>query len=92
MNIPPCLMRLRIINPEQNINLWLPLFLVWIILAAIALVLSPLVAVLVILLWPFGWGEFPLLLGPYVYNCLCSVRGLSIDIKKRNDVVRIFFV
>jgi hypothetical protein len=92
MNIPPCLMRLKIINPNQHINLWLPLFLVWLILGAIALVLSPLVAVLVILLWPFGWGEFLLLLGPYFYNCVCSVRGLSIDIRKKSEVVRIYFV
>ncbi|MBN1188365.1 MAG: hypothetical protein JXA46_01320 [Dehalococcoidales bacterium] len=92
MNIPPCLMRLKIINSEHHINLWLPLFLAWIILGALALVLSPLVAVLVVVLWPLGWGEFLLLLGPYVYKCVCSTRGLSVNVNNRSEVVRIYFV
>jgi hypothetical protein len=92
MNIPPCLMRLKIINAEHRINLWLPLFLVWLILGALALVLSPLVAVLVIILWPLGYGEFLLLLGPFVYNCVCALRGLSVDVKNKREIVRIYFV
>jgi hypothetical protein len=92
MNIPPLLMRLKIINPEHHINLWLPLFLAWLVLGALALVLSPLIALLVILLWPLGWGEFLLLLGPYVYNCVCAARGLSVDIRKKEEIVRIYFI
>jgi hypothetical protein len=92
MNFPPCLMRLKIINAEHHVNLWLPLFLLWIILGALALVLSPLVALLVILLWPMGWGEFLLLLGPYVYNCVCALRGLSVDISNKSEIVLIYFV
>jgi hypothetical protein len=92
MNIPPCLMRLKIINADHYINLWLPLFLVWIILGALALALSPLVALLVIILWPFGWGEFLLLLGPFVYNTVCALRGLSVDINKKSEIVRIYFI
>jgi hypothetical protein len=92
MKIPPCLMRLKIINDEQHINLWLPLFLAWIILGALALVLSPLVALLVILFWPLGFGEFLLLLGPYIYNCVCEMRGLSIDVKNKSGIVLIYFL
>jgi hypothetical protein len=92
MSIPPCLMRLKIINEEHHVNLWLPLFLVWIILGVLALVLSPLVALLVILLWPLGWGEFLLLLGPYVYNCVCSLRGLSVDINNKSGIVLVYFI
>jgi len=92
MNIPPCLMRLKVINSEHHINLWLPLFLAWLILGALALALSPLVALLVIVLWPFGWGEFLLLLGPFVYRCVCALRGLSVDIRKKTEIVRIYFI
>jgi hypothetical protein len=92
MNIPPCLMRLKIINPEHRINLWLPLFLVWIILGALALALSPLIALLVILLWPLGFGEFLLLLGPHIYNCICQLRGLSIDINDKSGIVLVYFI
>jgi hypothetical protein len=91
MNIPPLLMRLKIINPERRINLWLPLFLVWIILLLIAIILSPLVCLLVILLWPWGWGEMLLLLGPSLYQVLCATRDLSVDIRRPDETVLIYF-
>ncbi len=91
MSIPPCLMRLKIVNDHQHINLWLPLFLVWIILGALAIVISPLVAVLVLILWPFGWGEFLLMIGPVVYNGVCSLRDLTIDVKNAREIVLIYF-
>jgi hypothetical protein len=91
MNTPPLLMRLKIINPERRINLWLPLFLVWIILLLIAIILSPLVCLLVILLWPWGWGEMLLLLGPSLYRVLCATRDLSVDIRRPDETVLIYF-
>jgi hypothetical protein len=91
MIFPPMLMRLKVINQGTHINLWLPLFLVWILLLLIALALSPLIAVLVILLWPWGWGEMLLLLGPRLYNVWCSLHGLEVDIRKSDEIVLIFF-
>jgi hypothetical protein len=91
MNIPPLLMRLKIINPEHRINLWLPLFVIWLILLALVLLISPLVCVLVILLWPWGWGETLLLLGPALYRLLCGLNGLSIDIRSPHEIVLIYF-
>jgi hypothetical protein len=35
MSIPPCLMHVRIHNEEHNFGVWLPLFLAWLILAAL---------------------------------------------------------
>lgn len=92
MRFPPCLMRLKIINERDHINLWLPLFLAWIILGVLALVLSPLVAVLVLILWPVGWGRFLLMLGPTVLNCVCAMRELKIDVKARHETTLIYFV
>lgn len=91
MSMPPCLMRLKVIDEEHNINLWLPLFLVWIFLAALYVVLSPLLAVLILILWPLGWGEFLLMIGPTIYNFLCSLRDLKVDIRKGGDVVLVYF-
>jgi hypothetical protein len=91
MSLPPCLMRMKVIDSSRHINLWIPLFFVWIILGALAIAISPLVAVLVLILWPFGWGEFLLMIGPVVYNCICSLRGFTIDIKKTDQVLLIYF-
>jgi hypothetical protein len=89
--LPPLLMRLKIINRDQRINLWLPLFLAWSLLFAFAVAHSPLVCVLSLVLWPFGWGETLLLLGPYIYRCLCATRDLKVDISKPGETVLIYF-
>jgi hypothetical protein len=91
MSIPPCLMRFKIGSEHHYMNLWLPLFLAWIILGALAIALSPLVAFLVLVLWPLGWGEFLLLLGPAVYNCICASKGLRVDIEGGKRVL-VYFV
>jgi hypothetical protein len=85
------LMRLKIVNPEHHVNLWLPLFLVWIILALVIIIISPLICVLVILLWPWGWGEMLLLLGPAVYRVLCAMRDLSVDIHRPDEEIVVYF-
>jgi hypothetical protein len=92
MSLPPCLMRLKIVDSEHRVNLWLPLFLAWIILAALYIVLSPLIAILILILWPFGWGEFLLMIGPTIYSCLCALRELQVDIRKGSDIVMIYFI
>jgi hypothetical protein len=91
MSLPPLLMRLKIINPEHHVNLWLPLFLAWIILLALYIVLSPLILFLVLVLWPTGWGEFILMLGPTLYSCICALRDLKIDVQKGQEITLIYF-
>ncbi len=91
MSLPPFLMRLKLINKNQHINLWLPLFLAWVILLALYFVLSPLILVLVLILWPFGWGEFLLMIGPTIFSCLCALRDLKIDVKKDQEIILIYF-
>jgi hypothetical protein len=92
MSIPPCLLHLRIHNKEHNFGLWLPLFLAWLILAALALAFLPLFILLLLVALPFGWGEFMLLLGPRFYNILCALRGLKVDIDRANERVEVLFV
>jgi hypothetical protein len=92
MSIPPCLMHVRIHNEEHNFGLWLPLFLAWLILAALLLALLPVFLILLIVALPFGWGEFVLLLGPRFYNILCALRGLKVEIDRTNEKVEVLFV
>jgi hypothetical protein len=92
MSIPPCLMHVRIHNEEHNFGLWLPLFLAWLILAALLLAILPILLILLIVALPFGWGEFMLLLGPRFYNILCALRGLKVEIDRTNEKVEVLFV
>lgn len=92
MNIPPFLMRLKLVDKRTRINLWIPLFLAWLIAGLLGLALSPLILLLVLLLWPTGWGKFLWLFGPHLYSVLCELRHLEVDVQGRqNEQVLIYF-
>ena len=92
MSIPPCLLHLRVHNEEHNFGIWLPLFLAWLILAALLLALLPIFLIILLVALPFGWGEFILLLGPRFYNILCALKGLKVDVDKTSEKFEITFV
>jgi hypothetical protein len=92
MSIPPCLLYLRINNEEHHFGLWLPLFLAWIILAALLIALLPIFLIVLIVSFAAGWGEFFLKLGPQLYNVLCALKGLKVDVDRTNEKVEITFV
>jgi hypothetical protein len=86
MNIPPFLMRIKLIDRKTHVNLWIPLFLAWLIAGLLALALSPLILLLVLPLWPTGWGRFLWQLGPRLYSVLCELKHLEIDVSGKNQV------
>jgi len=92
MSIPPLLMRLKLVDPKNRVNLWIPLFLVWLIAGLLALALSPLILLLVLLLWPTGWGKFLWQFGPRLYAVLCALRHLEVDVQgKGKEQVLLYF-
>jgi hypothetical protein len=91
MSIPPTLMRLKIRNERHNINLWLPMFLGWLILLVLAIAFSPLAVILIIILWPSGWGKFILTAPFHIYRILCDLQDMEVDIKNEQETVLIYF-
>ena len=91
MSLPPCLMRLKIVDNRTNINLWLPLFIAWFFLALLAISLAPLFLILVLVLWPIGWGKFIYRLGLTFYQVLCALKQTEVDVRKQNETVLIYF-
>lgn len=93
MNYPPLVMHLDISRPEPHGHtvLWLPIFLAWLILAAILLALSPLILLVALVAFFFGWGKTVLLFVPLVCNCICALRGLEVDVEKKDSTLFISF-
>jgi len=93
MNCPPLLLRLDLSETEHHgrVVLWLPIFLAWLILAAILIALSPLIILAALLAWPFGWGKTVLLFIPLVCNCICHLHGLEVNIERKDRVLFISF-
>ena len=91
MMFPPLLMRLYIRDDQHHVNLWLPLFLFWLLLAVVLLVLLPLLLIAALVLLVVGLGRL-LLLAPAVYRCLCALHGLRVDVnQQKGERVLIYF-
>jgi hypothetical protein len=93
MNCPPLLLRLDIAKTEKHRHtvLWLPVFLAWIILAALFLALLPLIVLATLVAVPFGWGKTVLLFIPLVCNVICHLHGLEVNIERKDRVLFISF-
>ncbi len=88
---PPSILKLRIHNQHRHFGLWLPLFLLWPLMVMLAIVLSPLVLVSAVILWPKGWGKPLLLGGPAFFRLFWALRGLKVDVKQHSGQVFISF-
>ena len=86
---PPSVLRVRIRSSKRRFGLWLPLFLFWPPVLALALALFPIVLVLAILLWPTGRGRPLLLSGPAFFQLFCALRGLVIAVESPSSQVYI---
>ncbi len=93
MNCPPLILRLDIAKTEHHRHtvFWLPLFLAWIILAAIFIALSPLIILATLVAVPFGWGKTVLLFIPLVCNVICNLHGMEINVEQKDRVIFISF-
>jgi len=92
MNRPPMLMHLKIIGENANFGLWLPLFLLIPLALAVLIILSPLILIGVLALWPSGWGKKAVLALWAAIVSFCSLRGLKVDVQNRRESVYISVV
>lgn len=96
MNRPPLWMRLQIQNrdKDKDFGLWLPLFLLIPVAVVVFIILSPLILIAAIILWPSGWGKITLLSIPAAARLYCSIRGLQVNVRsaRRGEQVYISVV
>ena len=62
MMFPPSLLRVRVLDKDSRVSLWIPLVLVWPLVFALYLILLPCIVVAAVLTWRSGWGK-PILMG-----------------------------
>ena len=92
MKRPPMLMHLRIHGEEKGFGLWLPLFLLLPLALVVFIILSPLILIAVLVLWPSGWGKRALLILRAAFEVFCSMRGLRVDVRSGHQCVYISVV
>ena len=92
MKRPPMLMHMRIEGERRAFGLWLPLFLLLPLALVVFIILSPLILVAAIILWPSGWGERALFTLRAALEVFWSMRGLSVDVHIGRQCVSISIV
>ena len=88
---PPSVLRVELGSESRNFRFWLPLFVIWPFVLLAAVVSAPLVLALAIVLWWTGWGRPVLYSGAIIFAIFCALRGLEIDVRKRNEHLRLSF-
>ena len=86
--MPPALLRVRVQSDKRRIRLWIPLVLLWPVVAVVVLLGTP-VAVLAAAFSRYrGRSRWVLLAGPLLLYALTSLRGLRIS--ATSDEERVF--
>ncbi|MBN2099186.1 MAG: hypothetical protein JW753_06280 [Dehalococcoidia bacterium] len=89
MKRPPMLMYMRIQGEKGGVGLWLPLFLLLPLALVVFIILSPLILVGAIVLWPSGWGKRAFLALRAALEIFWSMRGLSVDVHSGRQCVSV---
>ncbi|OGH05737.1 MAG: hypothetical protein A2W22_02055 [Candidatus Levybacteria bacterium RBG_16_35_11] len=86
----PLLLRIRVRNEDhRGVNLWLPLFLLWLIVLPLLVALLPLVLLAALILWPSGKGKVLLYGYVMIFGLIGYMSGLKIDIRSRSNNIYI---
>jgi len=93
MFFPPVLMRVRRVRTgRKNLNVWIPLFIVWPVATVIWLVLLPLLVILALSLWQTRLARPILLACPTALLQLCLARGLHVEIKQKGQELLVYII
>ena len=91
MMFPPSILRVRVLDDDSRVSLWIPLILVWPLVGALYLLLLPFVLIAAVLTWRRGWGKAILLGGPALFRLYCALRGLEVDFTEPKRSVLVYF-
>ena len=80
MMLPPALLRVRVQNDERRVRLWVPIIVLWPLLAAVVLLATPIVVLVAAFSWRVGRGRSVLLGWSLLLYLLTSLRGLRVEV------------
>jgi hypothetical protein len=86
----PLILKLRIKDKNQRrFGIWLPLFLIWLIVLPLLALLAPLVLLAALILWPSGKGRLVLYSYMAIFSLIFNLSGLKVDVQSKDSIVYI---
>ena len=92
MKWPPMLAYVKIKGKKHGFGFWVPLFLFALIALVFFIAFLPLVLLVVLILWPTGWGRWMVEAIKTGYIMFCSTRGLKVDIQGPHETIYVTIV
>lgn len=82
----PMIMRIHIVEGnKKKVRLILPLFLVWLLILPFIILMTPLVLLAALILWPSGYGKTILRAGPVLISVISSLSDLHIQVEGEDN-------
>ena len=91
MMFPPSMLRVRVLDEDSRVSLWIPLIVLWPLVLALYVLLLPCIVVTAIVTWRNGWGKTILFGVPFLFRLYCDLRGLKVDVMGPKESVLIYF-
>jgi hypothetical protein len=89
----PLILNLKVPRAHNRpVNLYLPLFIAWLLLIPVFLLLLPIFILGAILTWHTPYGRLILMFLPMVCVLLWHLQGLRIDVQNKKQHVDISFI
>ena len=89
----PLIICLKIKEPgRRGFGLWFPVIIIWILLAALMLVLLPVLLLAALVTWRRGPGALLLLVYPLLASVLWNLGGLTVDVDQKDRAFLIDFI
>ena len=85
--LPPMFLRVRVQGNKRRIRLWIPLIVLWPVIAVVVLLGMPVALVVAARSGYRTRGRSVLLAGPLLLYVLASLRGLRFDVASGEDRV-----
>ena len=87
------LIRFKIKEPgRRGFGLWFPVIIIWVLLAALMLVLLPVLLLAALVTWRRGPGPSLLLVYPLLASVLWNLGGLTVDVDQKDRAFLIDFI
>ena len=89
----PMIVRLRVREPgRRGFGLSFPVIIIWVLLAALMLVLLPVLLLAALVTWRRGPGPILLLVYPLLASVLWNLGGLTVDVDQKDRAFLIDFI
>ena len=84
----PLMLKLRITEKNRRgVNLWFPIFLLWIIVLPLLALAAPVIFLVTLLSWPAGRGRMIMFSYFMIFKSIWYMSGLKIDVESQEKTI-----